>query len=143
METERNKVLIIEDDLETGKHLRRLLERLGYDHILVITGTYGTLAPEAILKGKGFDPSGQPLDIDLRTVAVAFVDGILEEDSPRGWEIVPALLEARVTCIAISGSNQDDLVAAGAQYACNKSEIAKIVKSQFRQIYARAIEQAR
>ncbi len=66
----------------------------------------------------GFGNDGD-LPLDLSAFDYAVVDGNLIGDM-KGWEIVPLLVAAGITCIGVSGDCNDRIIAAGAKAAFAK-----------------------
>jgi CheY-like chemotaxis protein len=103
------RVLIIEDEP---------LNQMSFEDALVDAGHEVTVIGGASLEGGqliGFGNDGD-LALDLTKFDFAVVDGNLIGDM-KGWEIVPLLVAAGITCIGISADCNDKIVAAGAKAA--------------------------
>lgn len=106
------RILVIEDEP---------LNQMVFEDALVDAGHEVTLIGGATEQGNqliGFGNDGD-LPLDLTAFDFAVVDGNLIGDM-KGWEIVPLLVAAGITCIGISGDCNDKIVAAGAREAFAK-----------------------
>jgi DNA-binding response OmpR family regulator len=106
------RILIIEDEP---------LNQMVFEDALVHAGHEVTVIGGAFQEGNqliGFGNDGD-LPLDLTAFDYAVVDGNLIGDM-KGWEIVPLLTAAGITCIGISGDCNDKIIAAGAKTAFNK-----------------------
>ncbi len=106
------RILIIEDEP---------LNAMVFEDALVHAGHEVTVIGGAFQKGNqliGFGNDGD-LPLDLSAFDFAVVDGNLIGDM-KGWEIVPLLVAAGITCIGVSGDCNDKIVAAGAKAAFAK-----------------------
>ncbi len=106
------RILIIEDEP---------LNQMVFEDALVDAGHEVTAIAGASQQGDqliGFCNNGD-LPLDLTAFDFAVVDGNLIGDM-KGWEIVPILVAAGITCIGVSGDCNDKIVAAGAKAAYAK-----------------------
>ncbi len=106
------RVLIIEDEP---------LNQMVFEDALAAAGHEVTVIGGAFQQGDqliGFGNDGD-LPLDLSAFDYAVVDGNLIGDM-KGWEIVPLLTAAGITCIGISGDCNDKILAAGAKDAYAK-----------------------
>lgn len=106
------RVLIVEDEP---------LNAMCFEDALLAAGHQVTVIAGASLSGGklvGFGNDGD-LPLDLTAFDCAAVDGNLVGDM-KGWEIVPILVAAGITCIGISGDCNEKIVAAGAKAAFAK-----------------------
>lgn len=106
------RVLIIEDEPLNQMCFEDSLVAAGHE-VTVIGGAY---QQDNQLIGFGNDGD---LPLDLTAFDYAVVDGNLIGDM-KGWDIVPLLVAAGITCIGISGNCNDKIVAAGARAAFAK-----------------------
>lgn len=106
------RVLVIEDEPLNAMCFEDALDAAGHQ-VTVIAG-----AQSAGDKLVGFGNDGD-LPLDLTAFDIAVVDGNLIGDM-KGWEIVPILVAAGITCIGVSGDCNDKIVAAGAKAAFAK-----------------------
>jgi DNA-binding response OmpR family regulator len=106
------RVLIIEDEPLNAMCFEDALDAAGH----AVTVIAGACKKDDGLVGFG---NGGDLALDLTAFDFAVVDGNLIGDM-KGWEIVPILVAAGITCIGISGDCNDKIVAAGAKAAFAK-----------------------
>jgi CheY-like chemotaxis protein len=120
-------ILIIDDDQGIRRLISLRLRSHGHQCITV-AGVESEVAVDGVLQG--FDDVGAPVVVDLSKIAIAFVDGIIP-GSPDGWFIVPFLKAAGIFVVAMSGTNQAELLAAGASTQCDKLVVNTYLKGQF------------
>jgi CheY-like chemotaxis protein len=132
----RPDILIIDDDQSIRRSIMRLLRTYSLECITV-AGVEDAVAIDGLLQG--FDDANAPILVDLSTIAIAFVDGQIP-GSPEGWLIVPFLKAAGVFVVAMSGTNQADLLAAGADTQCDKLAFSTYLKGAFDDDYRVARE---
>jgi len=116
-------VLIIDDDLGILRGLARFVRRCGIEAVLC-AGLKDCIVTDGILQG--LDLNFEPLPIDLSTIAIAYVDGIIGKFPP-GWKVIPHLKAAGVYVVAMSGTTQEDLMKAGADAAVDKMHFPQFV----------------
>jgi CheY-like chemotaxis protein len=114
---EQNKVLVIDDEPSLRKLVEITLARQG----IAVTSLAGVRIGDNL---EGFGPNFNG-ELDPHLYSVAVVDGDLGEKSARGWEIVPFLLKAGVTCIAFAAvpESQQRLMEAGCWRPLDKANV--------------------
>lgn len=106
------RVLVIEDEPLNAMCFEDAL--MGDNHEVTVIA--GVIRQGDQLIGLG-NEGDMPLDLSAFDFAV--VDGKVLGDL-MGWEIVPLLVAAGITCIGVSGDSNDKIVAAGAKTSFNK-----------------------
>ncbi len=106
------RILIIEDEPLNQMVFEDALVHAGHE----VTVIGGAFQQDDQLIGFGNDGD---LPLDLTAFDFAVVDGNLTGDM-KGWEIVPLLTAAGITCIGISADCNDKILAAGAKEAYAK-----------------------
>lgn len=105
------RVLLIED---CPLNQMMVEDALADDH--AVTTIAGVVRQGEKLIGLGNEGD---IALDLSAFDCAVVDGKVLGDL-MGWQIVPLLVAAGITCIGISGDSNDKIIAAGAKTAFDK-----------------------
>jgi len=131
METQKKKILLIEDHQLMGEGIIQIItEELHLECEWVVRLQKGQ-AEENFLLGYRMWSSGlEEVRVDLSQISVALVDGSLGRDEISGWEIVPDLVKAQITCVGISADHDAILVQKGCQRNVSKSgnEFSKFLR---------------
>jgi hypothetical protein len=112
-----HRILLIEDDARIATRLREAIAAL--PGVVVsstwIVGVRDAQPENGVLKG--IDVAGLDVGVNLSDFSIAFCDGQLIKGSPTGPAIVPYLVQAGITCIAMSNAPgvQQAMVQAGAR----------------------------
>jgi CheY-like chemotaxis protein len=120
-------VLLIEDNPVPAKTISGLLTRLGHS----VKHVVGMRRASASQFWEKLELKDHPWEeVDLSQFHVAIVDGMLI-GKLHGWDAVPALVRAGLTCIAISSEEtlNKRMQEQGAQCACVKDRCAFVLPS--------------